>query len=90
MKNAKDAETQLLGMIQDGELFARFDQRTGTVSFEEDSELYNTRTMVNTLDSKIMEVLSIFCHFAHYGEIMSEVSTFIDLVFLRSQNLPTS
>ena len=68
------------------EIYARFDQKTNVVTFEEDPEQYNTRDMVLTLDSKINEIsqLSQQLREVHYNTVTSKryTTTQHDITFL--------
>jgi COP9 signalosome complex subunit 3 len=57
--NAAAAETMLLGMIQDEEIFARVDSKRGMVTFSESPEQYNSREMVEAMDARIREIIDL-------------------------------
>lgn len=59
LKNAKQAEKYVLGMIQDGDIYAKLDQKGGMLSFEEDPEQYDTKAMALTLNDKIQEMFKL-------------------------------
>lgn len=59
LSSAAEAEAYVLGMIKDGAIFAKIDQRDGMVSFLDDPEDYNTNEMVRTLDAKLQTVMDI-------------------------------
>ncbi|KAL6042068.1 COP9 signalosome complex subunit 3 [Balamuthia mandrillaris] len=53
LASPKDAEKAILGMIEEGKIFATVDQKGGMVSFHESPEAYNTNDMLNFLDLQI-------------------------------------
>ncbi|KAG5444074.1 COP9 signalosome complex subunit 3 [Clonorchis sinensis] len=53
LANAQEAEKYLLEMIESKAIFARIDQRNGTVYFQDDPERYNSMEMFMTLQKKI-------------------------------------
>jgi len=57
LKSVKDCEKILLGMIEDGTLYAQINQKDGMVIFQEQPDEYNSATMIKQLDSKIQEVV---------------------------------
>jgi COP9 signalosome complex subunit 3 len=59
LESASVAEDTLLGMIADGEIFARMDQKNGMVTFEDNPEEFKTRDMINSLDGRIREIISL-------------------------------
>jgi len=48
-----DAETLILNMIEDGEIFATINQKDGMVVFKEDPEKYNSPTMLQRLRHEV-------------------------------------
>jgi len=54
-----EAERLLLGMIEDGQIFATINQKDGMVSFLEDPEEFDTSGQVHLLDQKIQEVIDL-------------------------------
>ncbi|KAH8942310.1 hypothetical protein BDL97_14G092300 [Sphagnum fallax] len=55
----KEAELHILQMIQDGEIFARINQKDGMVSFQEDPEQYNTSAMTMRLNLEIHNIVRL-------------------------------
>jgi len=53
------AEQLVLSMIDEGSIFASINQRDGMISFLEDPEDYDTKEMVDKIDDKIQEVMSL-------------------------------
>lgn len=57
---ASEAETQIVGMIEAGEIFASVSQKDGMVSFHDVSaDLYSGAKMAKRLDSEIREVMEL-------------------------------
>eukprot|EP00808_Paulinella_micropora_P006107 g54770.t1 len=56
LKTPAEAESYLLGMIKEGTLAAKIDQKRGMISFLENGESYDTSTMVHKLSSKISQL----------------------------------
>jgi len=59
LASAKDAETQVLKMISNGEIFASINQKDGMVSFSEDPEGYDTSKMTSHLDVQIQKAIDL-------------------------------
>eukprot|EP00039_Didymoeca_costata_P024555 m.10643 g.10643 ORF g.10643 m.10643 type:complete len:431 (-) comp4300_c0_seq1:304-1596(-) len=62
LQDAKAAETALVGMIADGEIHATINQLTGTVSFHDDPEKYDsaeTTERLQTFTKKAAEIYEI-------------------------------
>jgi len=59
LASVKEAEKQLLRMIEGGELFATVNQKDGMVSFQEDPEQYNTNKIMNHLDQQIQKAIEL-------------------------------
>jgi len=59
MTNAKEAEKQILRMIENNEIFATVNQKDGMVSFQEDPERYDNNKVMGHLDSDIQKVIDI-------------------------------
>lgn len=51
LRDASEAETYLLEMIEDGTIFATIDQQAGMVSFHDNPERYNTPMMLKKIDT---------------------------------------
>jgi len=59
LKTTKEAEKILVGMIEDGVLYAQMNQRDGMVIFNEQPDEYNSTLMIRQLDAKIQEVIQL-------------------------------
>lgn len=59
LRDAASAEAYILGMVQDGEIYATMDQKNGMITFQDDPENFDTRQMVDTLDSKVQEIMQL-------------------------------
>ncbi|XP_004303998.1 PREDICTED: COP9 signalosome complex subunit 3 [Fragaria vesca subsp. vesca] len=59
LNSAKEAEMQVLQMIQDGEIFATINQKDGMVSFLEDPEQYKSCGMIERIDSSIQRIMAL-------------------------------
>jgi len=57
--SAKDAEKQVIKMIENGDIFATINQKDGMVSFHEDAEQYDTSRMSTAIDQQIQKVIEI-------------------------------
>jgi COP9 signalosome complex subunit 3 len=57
--SAKDAEKQVIKMIENGDIFATINQKDGMVSFHEDAEQYDTSRMTTAIDQQIQKVIEI-------------------------------
>jgi len=57
--SAKEAEKQVLRMIEKGEIFATINQKNGMVSFLENPEQYDTNNMLGSLDFSLQKVIDI-------------------------------
>jgi len=53
LKSAQEAEEMIVRMVDKGEIFATINQKDGMVSFHEDSEQYDTTSMLNFLDQQV-------------------------------------
>lgn len=56
-----DAESLILNMIEDGEIFATINQKDGMVVFNEDSEKYNSPKMLQRLRQEV-SIIAITTH----------------------------
>ncbi|EGG13610.1 proteasome component region PCI domain-containing protein [Cavenderia fasciculata] len=54
-----DAETTILKMIEDGEIFATINQKDGMVSFNENPETYSGNKILNELDTQIHNIVTL-------------------------------
>ncbi|MCO5597083.1 hypothetical protein L7F22_051157 [Adiantum nelumboides] len=59
LASPKEAELYVLRMIQEGEIFATINPKDGMVCFHEDPEQYKTRDIIQKLDSKIRQLMSL-------------------------------
>ncbi|KAF3502684.1 hypothetical protein F2Q69_00044882 [Brassica cretica] len=59
LANAKEAETHVLQMIQDGQIHALINQKDGMVRFLEDPEQYKTSEMIEVMDSVIQRTIGL-------------------------------
>ncbi|CAF2347476.1 unnamed protein product [Brassica napus] len=59
LANAKEAETHVLQMIQDGQIHALINQKDGMVRFLEDPEQYKTSDMIEVMDSVIQRTIGL-------------------------------
>jgi len=68
LPSAKSAETSILRMIEDGEIFATISQKDGMVSFEENPEHYDTNTTMSHLDFNIRHTIALVNKAKHIDE----------------------
>jgi len=59
MTNRAEAETVLLKMIEEQDLYATINQRDGMVAFQDDPEAYNTNKMMVHLDRQLGQIISL-------------------------------
>jgi COP9 signalosome complex subunit 3 len=59
LRSPQEAEKHVLHMIEKGEIFASINQKDGTVSFQEDPENYDTKTMTTYLDRQVQKVIEL-------------------------------
>jgi hypothetical protein len=59
LESEKEAENAIVHMIENGSLTATISQAQGTVSFETDSEQYNTPEMAARLDRHIKTAIAL-------------------------------
>jgi COP9 signalosome complex subunit 3 len=59
LDDVRSTESYVLGMIEDGEIFAKIDQKGGMLSFEEDPEQYDSKEMAQRLGAKIQEMFAL-------------------------------
>jgi len=64
LATAQDAESALVGMIADREIFATINQLTGTVSFHDDPEKYDTEATTRQLQDEMRSAAAL------YGKVM--------------------
>ncbi|KAJ7974766.1 COP9 signalosome complex subunit 3 [Quillaja saponaria] len=59
LNSPKEAETHVLQMIQDGEIFATINQKDGMVRFLEDPEQHKSCEMIEHIDSSIQRIMAL-------------------------------
>lgn len=59
LRDANEAESYLLEMIEDGTIFATIDQQAGMVSFHDDPESYNTPDMLKKIDLEMHKFIGL-------------------------------
>jgi len=59
LPNSKETESQILRMIDNGEIFATINQQTGMVSFQENPEQYDDNKMTTLIDKQIQNVIGV-------------------------------
>jgi len=59
LRDAEEAESYLLEMIEDGTIFATIDQQAGMVSFHDNPERYNTPVMLQEIDSEVQSCIAL-------------------------------
>jgi len=59
LPSAKEAEKQIIRMIETGEIFASINQKDGMVSFQEDPEHYDTNKILSQLDNQVQKVIDL-------------------------------
>jgi len=59
LQSVKEAEKQILKMIESGEIFATMNQKDGMVSFQEDPEHYDSTKVISILDTQIQRVIDL-------------------------------
>lgn len=59
VQSVKDAETQLLSMIENGEINAVINQKDGMVSFEQEVQSFKSPKTGQMLESRVEEVISL-------------------------------
>jgi len=59
LRDANEAESYLLEMIEDGTIFATIDQQAGMVSFHDDPERYNTPEMLKKIDFEMQKCIGL-------------------------------
>ncbi|TGZ59262.1 hypothetical protein CRM22_009177 [Opisthorchis felineus] len=72
LTNAQEAEKYLLEMIESKAIFARIDQRNGTVYFQDDPERYNSMEMFMTLQKKIEECVALEKYLMNVSDELAE------------------
>ncbi|GAA55382.1 COP9 signalosome complex subunit 3 [Clonorchis sinensis] len=72
LANAQEAEKYLLEMIESKAIFARIDQRNGTVYFQDDPERYNSMEMFMTLQKKIEECVALEKYLMNVSDELAE------------------
>ncbi|OON18706.1 PCI domain protein [Opisthorchis viverrini] len=72
LANAQEAEKYLLEMIESKAIFARIDQRNGTVYFQDDPERYNSMEMFMTLQKKIEECVALEKYLMNISDELTE------------------
>jgi COP9 signalosome complex subunit 3 len=58
MSSAKEAETYILRMIEDGEIYAAINQKDGMVVFLDNPEKYNSAKMFRKLEDEMKACMS--------------------------------
>merc|ERR1719510_1851595 len=66
--NPKDAERQLVTMIEEGCIFARISQKDGMVRFDTNPERYNTVKMLRKLEFDVENLISLDNHITSMEE----------------------
>ena len=59
LRDADEAESYILEMIEDGTIFATIDQQAGMVSFHDNPEKYNTPVMLKKIDSQMQKCIRL-------------------------------
>eukprot|EP01113_Clastostelium_recurvatum_P046129 TRINITY_DN803_c0_g1_i3.p1 TRINITY_DN803_c0_g1~~TRINITY_DN803_c0_g1_i3.p1 ORF type:complete len:548 (-),score=185.51 TRINITY_DN803_c0_g1_i3:113-1732(-) len=59
LPSIQDAQQAVLRMIEDGEVYARINQRDGMVAFEDNPEHFDTNAIMTKLDARISSIMSI-------------------------------
>merc|ERR1719450_112250 len=59
LRDASEAESYLLEMIEEGTIFATIDQQAGMVSFHDNPERYNTPVMLKKIDSDMHKCIQL-------------------------------
>jgi len=59
LSSPKEAEKEIIKMIESGEIFASINQKDGMVSFQEDPEHYDSNKTTTHLDQQIQKVIDI-------------------------------
>merc|ERR1712080_148806 len=70
MANPKDAERQLVTMIEEGCIFARISQKDGMVRFDTNPERYNTVKMLRKLEFDVENLISLDNHITSMEEVI--------------------
>jgi COP9 signalosome complex subunit 3 len=55
----KNVEEKVLGMIRNGQIYAKINQKDGMVSFQENPDQFNTTSTLNYLDNSIHNIMSL-------------------------------
>jgi len=77
LPSAKEAEKQILKMIESGEIFATINQKDGMVSFHENPEQYDTNKIVSLLDQQIQTVIDLGKKVRTVDETIASSTTYL-------------
>jgi len=77
LKSPKDAEREVLRMVEDAQIFATINQKDGMVSFGDNPEQYNGTKMMAKLDTQIREAIDLACKLKVQDQAIAASSEYI-------------
>lgn len=77
LSSPREVEMHVLQMIQNGEIFAKINQKDGMVSFLEDPEQYKSCEMIEHVDSSIERIMNLSRKLTTMDEFMSSDSLYL-------------
>jgi len=77
LSTGKEAEKQILKMIENNEIFATVNQKDGMVSFQEDPEHYDNNKVMQNLDSQIQKAIDIGKRLRTLDESVASSATYL-------------